>query len=176
MATTPTKRFVSVHTVLPALKSAINLHPMIVHFPIAFWVSATVMWSYSQIRGSSGAWLSGLWLHSAGAVTALAAVAAGYLGTSLMGHDSPGHGQVHVHRDIMLWATGLSLLVTGLAWRSTRARTWRRSLLSLSILQVVVMTLGADRGAALVYQLGVGVDAGGSSTPSSVGQSQRPHR
>jgi uncharacterized membrane protein len=160
-------------TLLPGLKSAINLHPMIVHFPIVFWVSATAMWSYSQIRASSGAWRSGLWLHTAGAVAALAAVAAGYLGTSLMGHDSPGHAQVHVHRDIMLWATGLSLLVTGLAWwRSHSARIGRLPLLLLSILQVGVMTIGADRGAVLVYQLGVGVDG----TPSSDSESHESHQ
>ncbi len=117
------------------------------------------MWCYSLVRSKDAGWNAGLWLHTAGALTALAAVAAGYLSTSIMGHDSPGHSSVHVHRDLMLWATGLSVGLTGLAWWRLRAgRRWRLGLLLLSLVQLVVMTLGADRGALLVYQMGVGVD------------------
>ncbi len=161
---------------LPGLKSAINLHPMLVHFPIAFWIAASAMWSYALFRDRAGAWRSGLWLHSAGVATAVAAVAAGYLGTSLMGHDAPGHGEVHVHRDIMLWATGVSALVTCLGWWELRGARIRRGwLFLLSIIQSVVMTVGADRGAVLVYQMGVGVEvetpaAHHSHSPSSESQ------
>ena len=35
---------------LPGLTSAPNLHPMVVHFPIAFWVAATGAWSWAVVR------------------------------------------------------------------------------------------------------------------------------
>ena len=146
-------------SLLSGLDSAVHLHPMLVHFPIAFWVAGCTMWCYSIVRSKDTAWNAGLWLHTAGALSALAAVSAGYLSTSIMGHDSPGHGSVHVHRDLMLWATGLSVVLTGLAWWRLRAGIrWRLGILLLSLVQAAVMTLGADRGAVLVYQMGVGVD------------------
>lgn len=35
---------------LPGLTSAPNLHPMVVHFPIAFWVAATGAWAWAVVR------------------------------------------------------------------------------------------------------------------------------
>lgn len=146
-------------SILPGLKSAVNLHPMMVHFPIAFWVAATMAWTFALWRRNDEVWKFGLWLHTAGALTALVAVGFGYLGTSIMGHDSPGHDLVHVHRDIMKIATILSLLLTALAWWRRRATgKWRIALVALATIQAVVMTIGSDRGAVLVYQNGVGVE------------------
>ncbi len=146
-------------SILPGLKSAVNLHPMVVHFPIAFWVAGTMAWTFALWRKNDEVWKFGLWLQTAGALTALVAVALGYLSTSIMGHDSPGHGLVHVHRDIMKVATILSVVLTTLAWwKRAAASTWRIVLVALATIQALVMTVGADRGAVLVYQNGVGVE------------------
>tara|TARA_R110002096_G_scaffold434832_1_gene658026 strand:+ start:893 stop:1372 length:480 start_codon:yes stop_codon:yes gene_type:complete len=150
---------------LPGLDSAVKLHPMLVHFPIAFWVAGCVVWCYAALFAKEASWNAGLLLYTAGALTALAAGMAGYLGTWIMGHDAPGHGAVHIHRDLMLWATGLSIVLTGLAWWRLRSgRRWRLGILLLSLIQIVVMAIGADRGAMLVYKMGVGVD---TSAPAS---------
>ena len=148
-------------SILPGLQSAVNLHPMVVHFPIAFWAAATVLWSLAVLKHSEELWKFGLWLHTAGALTGLLAVAFGYLGTSIMGHSAPGHDLVHVHRDIMKVATILSVLLTCAAWlrraSAKNSRTLQFIFLGSSVVQAITMTIGADRGAVLVYQNGTGV-------------------
>ena len=141
---------------LPGLSSAPNLHPGVVHFPIAFWVAATGAWLLAVARRRDDTWRFGLWLHLLGILGAAVAVAFGFWATEKMGHDSPGHDLVHVHRDIMLWATGLALLVTALGWWKRTAKL-RVPLTAMSVVLVSLLAIGADRGAELVFRYGMGV-------------------
>lgn len=142
----------------PGFAHAPNLHPMMVHFPIAFWVAATGAWLVAMFSSRDQSWRFGLWLHTLGVVAAAAAVGLGFWATEKMGHDSPGHDLVHVHRDLMLVAAGLALVVTALAWwRGDAGRRWRVGLTVGSAILLCVMTAGADRGAELVFRYGVGV-------------------
>ncbi len=144
---------------LPGLSSASNLHPLVVHFPIAFWVAATGAWWVSLLRKNDFAWRFGLWLHVLAAAGAIVAVVFGFLATDAMGHGGPAHDRVHVHRDFMLVATGVSVVLAGLAWWKREAdKPWRVGLSIGGLVLVAVMSLGADRGAELVYRYGVGVD------------------
>lgn len=145
-----------IEQLLRGLSSAPNLHPMVVHFPIAFWVAATGAWLLAVARKRDEAWRFGLWLHLLGLLGAAVAVAFGFWATEKMGHDSPGHELVHVHRDIMLWATGLALTVTALGWWKRTAKL-RAPLTALSVVLVGLLTVGADRGAELVFRYGMGV-------------------
>ncbi|QED26757.1 DUF2231 domain-containing protein [Microvenator marinus] len=153
---------------LPGLTSAPNLHPMVVHFPIAFWIAATGAWSLALARKRDDAWRFGRWLHLLGLLGAAVAVGFGFWATEEMGHDTPGHDLVHVHRDLMLVATGIALVVTALAWwRGDASRRWRVGLMVGSLLLLGVMTIGADRGAELVFRYGIGV--AGETPPHSDG-------
>lgn len=155
-------------TLLPGLTSAPNIHPMVVHFPIAFWVAGAAAWAVALFRADEDHWRFGLWLQTLGAAGAAMATVAGLLASESLGHDTPGHDLVHIHRDIMLGATAVSIGLTGLAWWKRGAgRAWQTGLSVAAVALVVVMSLGADRGAYLVYRHGVGVARG--STP------QAPH-
>ncbi len=152
---------------LPGLTFAPNMHPLVVHFPIAFWVAATLAWFFAVLRRKDDAWRFGLWLHLFALVGAAVAVALGYWATESMGHDSPGHDLVHVHRDFMLVASAMAVLVTGGAWwKRDAGRGWRLGFALASAVLLTVMTLGADRGAELVYRYGVGVSR---ETPAGSG-------
>lgn len=140
----------------PGLASAPNLHPMVVHFSIAFWVAAAGAWLVGLVRKNDTLWRFGLWLHSMALVGAAVAIGFGFWATSSMGHDSPGHGLVHVHRDLMLWTTALAAVVTGLGWWR-RSAGYRRTLVALSLVLMGLLSVGADRGAALVFRYGMGV-------------------
>ena len=160
---------------LPGLTSAPNLHPMVVHFPIAFWVAATGAWSLALARKRDDAWRFGRWLHLLGLLGAAVAVGFGFWATEEMGHDTPGHDLVHVHRDLMLVAAGMALVVTALAWwRGDASRRWRVGLMVGSLVLLGVMTIGADRGAELVFRYGIGV--AGEAPPHSDGPSSRMSR
>lgn len=151
----PTERMI-VEELFPGLTSAPNLHPMVVHFPIAFWLAAAGAWVVGLLRKNDVAWRFGLWLHTMGLASAAVAIAFGYWATSETGHDAPGHDLVHVHRDLMLWTTAVAVVVTGLGWWKRSAR-FRSPLVLLSLVLVGFLSFGADRGAALVFQYGMGV-------------------
>lgn len=153
---------------LPGLTSAPNLHPMVVHFPIAFWVAATGAWSWAVVRKHDDAWRFGRWLHLLGILGAVVAVGFGFWATEKTGHDTPGHDLVHVHRDLMLVASGVALAITALAWwRRDATRPWRVGLTLGSLVLLGLMTIGADRGAELVFRYGIGV--AGEAPPHSDG-------
>ncbi|MED5369772.1 MAG: DUF2231 domain-containing protein [Myxococcota bacterium] len=153
---------------LPGLTSAPNLHPMVVHFPIAFWVAATGAWSWAVVRKHDDAWRVGRWLHLLGMLGAVVAVGFGFWATEKMGHDTPGHDLVHVHRDLMLVVSGIALVITALAWwRRDATRPWRVGLTLGSLVLLGLMTIGADRGAELVFRYGIGV--AGEAPPHSDG-------
>ena len=72
-------------SLLPGLDAAPNLHPMMVHFPIAFWIAATGAWCLALLRKDDDAWRFGLWLHVLGALGGVVAAACGFWGASQMG-------------------------------------------------------------------------------------------
>lgn len=146
-------------SLLPGLSFAQNVHPIFVHFPVAFWSLAVPLLAFGLFRDHEDAWTFGRWLVYAGALSALIAVTTGYIATDKMGHDSPGHGLVHVHRDFMIATAVLGLVAAGLAFafRNATDRARRGAVLAAMSVCALVMTLGADRGAELVYRYGVGV-------------------
>lgn len=145
-------------SIFPGLTHAPNLHPLVVHFPIVFWVTAAIAWAFATFHENERVWQFGRWLHVSGASAAVIATAVGFWVTDRMGHDSPGHDLIHVHRDLMLVATTLSILIAALGWwRRGPDKKWRIGLTTASLILVSVMTLGADRGAELVFRYGIGV-------------------
>ncbi|CAL1239395.1 DUF2231 domain-containing protein [Candidatus Methylocalor cossyra] len=138
-----------------------NVHPMIVHFPIAF-LSAFLLLEVLGLLARSGALrqaASGM-LYL-GALGAVAAVAAG-----LIAADTVPHGET-VHR-LMEWHERLGLTVAFLSvvlalWRAlSRARlSIMAEALHLFLAGIIVTCLlfGADLGGLMVYQYGVGVQS-----------------
>lgn len=163
----PNWRRKTMSELFPGLTMAPNIHPLIVHFPIALWSAALFFSVVGALRAHEDLFRTGRWLVYLGTLGAAAALATGYWATEKMGHDAPGHDLVHVHRDFMLIASGLGLLTTGLFfWLRTRTRgTGRWVCVAALALTVAVMTLGADRGAALVYVHGVGVAVDAAPPP-----------
>lgn len=93
-----------------------NLHPVLVHFPIALIsVSAFFHLVMLVVRSKSCAILAHttLWL---GALAALPAVLAGWQAFNSVNHDAAGHAAMLTHR---AWALAtLALLAAWDAWRN----------------------------------------------------------
>lgn len=136
-----------------------NIHPLLVHFPIALLISFLAVEAWGMLFKQPGArqLASGLlYLGAAGAVVTAA--------TGLIAAESVPHGAV-VH-DLMEWHMRAGLTVATLSvalavWRaiggipvSAMARTLS---LLLMVILAVVLVLGADLGGMMVYQHGVGV-------------------
>ncbi len=136
------------------------LHPLFVHFPIVLWLAALVVLALSLSASEQARWRAGCWLLHAGGIAALAAVGSGLWAAELLGHDSPGHDLVHVHRNTMLVAAGLGLLSSAVALvrRREPTKAVKVGVVGLLAITVIVTMVGADRGAELVYRYGVGVE------------------
>lgn len=136
-----------------------NVHPMVVHFPIAFIVAFFLL----EIAGVAmrrqvwRQWASGM-LYC-GAIGAVLAVAAGWVA-----EDRVPHGAV-VH-EIMEWHERLGItvavLTVGMAiWRAVAKESLAGMAQALHFflagLIVTCLVFGTDLGGLMVYQYGVGV-------------------
>lgn len=155
----------------PAMFTLPNLHPLFVHFPIAFWLLALVLACVGVWRAQSSSFRFAGWLLHVGTMSGAVAVVSGYLAAAPMDHEAPGHEIVHVHRNLMLAAAAASL-VASVAWLALRKNACvRNRLMQLGCVGAVVAlaSLGADRGALLVYRHGVGVSAEPSDSAAEHG-------
>jgi uncharacterized membrane protein len=137
-----------------------NPHPLIVHFPIAFLTSSSVVYVAAAIgRRDQWAWLA-FWLLAFGALGATAAVWTGLRADdSVMVAPSVREHILDAHKRLMLVAWGLSLL--SLVWAVVRRPLPRRGGLAFLLLLLVmsgVLARGADYGGWMVF----GYNAGGS--------------
>lgn len=138
---------------LPGLAGAPNVHPMVVHFPIVFLLTSLLFVGLSWFRRSDFFLRAAQWLFWLGLVALLAAVLTGFLAVG-----GWGDGHVTVHRNLMLITALLAFGLFGLLrWMADRRRLYRIVLTAGLILVTLVMTLGADRGAWLVFVEGAGV-------------------
>jgi len=144
---------------LPGLDGALNIHPLVVHFPVVLLPLACFLYFLSWKSPNSWVTPAARWALWSGTVSAAVAILAGYLAADGLGHDKPGHDLVHEHRNIMLWVGGLALTLSILV----RVFAGKNSVMSRWILAVGhvaltgILIFGSDRGAALVYRYGFGV-------------------
>jgi uncharacterized membrane protein len=141
------------NTLLPGLTGAPNIHPMLVHFPIVF------LWTSLLFVGASWFWKPEEFLAMAKWMFWLGLVALPITaGTGFWAIGGWGGGHVTIHRNVMLITTGLAFLLFGiLRWLADRQRLYRIVMTVGLIIVVTFMTLGADRGAWLVFVEGSGV-------------------
>jgi len=147
-----------VEYMFPGFHAALNVHPMFVHFPIALWLTALLLWLLAVVTGRDDMFAAGRWLVYLGALGAAASVATGFVATAKMGHSTPGHDLVHTHRNIMVTAAGLGLVVAvaTAVLRHNAAAGVQRLLLAGLLVTNLVLVVGADRGSLLVFGYGVG--------------------
>jgi uncharacterized membrane protein len=144
---------------LPGLRAILNIHPMFVHFPIALWLAALLFEALAVTFGSEE------W-HRTAARTLYFGTLAGIVTivTGLEAEKSipPGPAMiiVGIHETLMILTTSVAvgLCLFALAFRKNFTAVFRKYLLAGLIVMAILMTLGADRGAQLVYQYGAAVD------------------
>jgi uncharacterized membrane protein len=156
-------------SIFPGMANSPNVHPLFVHFPVALWLVAAGAWVLWLFRPSDSLWSFGRWALRIGLVGAAAAICSGYAATNAMGHDSPGHGLVHGHRDWMLWTSGFALL-TAIVDHAFRRRVdvlARGLLVGMGVITAGLLSVGADRGGELVFRYSIGT--AGEALPATDG-------
>ena len=144
---------------LQGLRQVFNVHPVFVHFPIALFPSALLLYGLGIVlnwRAASVAGRSCLYLATAGTVLAVA--------TGLAAQDIPHNERIHhlmmTHRTFGLVIAPLALLLAGWSFwhKAQRPNLAYGFLLGLAVVTGLV-TQTADIGARMVFVEGAGVKA-----------------
>jgi uncharacterized membrane protein len=147
--------------ILPGTASLQNLHPLVVHFPIAFLYGAALLYAIAWISASESTQWTALWILVLGAIGIATSLATGlYANNSVMVSESVRDNVLRHHMHLMIAASVLTGILTlwALAARPMPARG-RLLFLTGMLALIVLIAAGADRGGTLVYAY----NAGGSA-------------
>jgi uncharacterized membrane protein len=149
--------------VFPGVQHLQNIHPVLVHFPIALLSAAALMyWLGFLARRESWLW-TGLWTLVLGALGAAAAVGSGlYAEPGVMLAPSVKTALLAYHKRIMI---AVLILSAALALWAVAARPMptrgRGVFLATLVVVVALIAKGADYGGRMVYDYNAGGNACG---------------
>ena len=148
-------------TLLPGVQHLQNIHPLVVHFPIAFLVGAALFYFLGWIFRNNTLTTAGFLLLILGTLSAGAAVGTGlYAEDGVMVSRSVWEQLLEVHEKFMLVALGLSIVLSAWAFIARPfPKKGRLLFLLLFLVLLGIMSVGADYGARMVYDY----NAGGSA-------------
>jgi uncharacterized membrane protein len=142
----------------PGAQHLQNIHPLVVHFPIALLFAATLIyWLGFLARRESWQW-SGLWTLVLGALGAAAAAATGlYAAPGVMLAPSVKTVLLTYHKRMMIAVAILSAMLAlwAIAARPMPARG-RGAFLAMLVLVAALIAKGADYGGRMVYDYNAG--------------------
>jgi uncharacterized membrane protein len=146
-------------SILPGISGMENIHPLLVHFPIAF-LSAFFAVDLIATIAKKPQWRNAAsWFLYFGALSAIFTVIAGFNAAETVAHGEDVHEIMQHHEHIGLSILSLSLGLS--AWRLKSGALitgWTNSFfLALSGLLFGLIVQGADLGGLMVYQYGVAV-------------------
>lgn len=147
--------------VLPGISAMANIHPMVVHFPIALLLLFFIVDFLGSIFSANNLRQFASGLLYLGTVSAGLAVAAGLIAESSVEHGENVHLILQRHEFFGLAILSLSLVLS--IWRLVSGGVISGFsnfifLLIASVLSVFIF-LGADLGGLMVYKHGVAVEA-----------------
>jgi uncharacterized membrane protein len=147
--------------IMPGVANMDNIHPLLVHFPIAF-LSAFFAVDLLGTLAKKAQWRSvASCLLYLGTVAAVFTVLAGFNAASTVAHGQNVHAIMENHEHFGVSVLSLAALLS--AWRLKSHGLIQGGtnvlFLILSTLLVLIMSLGADLGGLMVYHYGVAVDA-----------------
>lgn len=146
--------------IMPGVSGLANIHPLLVHFPIAF-LSAFFVVDVAGTLARKPQWRSvASWFLYFGTVAAVFTVTSGFIAAATLEHEDNVHAIMMYHEYFGVTVLCLALLLS--VWRVTSggvkgvgANTF---FLMLSGLLCVFMALGTDLGGLMVYKYGVAVE------------------
>lgn len=137
-----------------------NLHPLLVHFPVALITISAVFHIIATVtRNKPCAVLAhtSLWL---GALLALPTVLLGWQAFNSVNHDEAGHAAMLVHRAWALSTLAVLVLLAGWdAWRNKVESMPRWWFTGAAVGAWIMVGVTAWHGGELVYRHGLGVMA-----------------
>ncbi len=148
-------------TLLPGVQHLQNVHPLVVHIPIAFLVGAALFYVIAWVLSNDTLATTAFFILMIGVFSAAAAVGTGlYAEDGVMVSVSVREHLLEHHEYFMLATLGVSLALAIWALISRPfPKRGRPIFLLLFLALLVILTLGADYGARMVYDYNAGGDA-----------------
>jgi len=143
--------------VLPGISEMMNIHPMIVHFPIALLNAFVLMELLAYLFKKEEMKNAATWMLYLGTLGAAATVTAGFFAASSVPHNEETHAIMtrHMYLGITVFLLSLSLSI----WRLTGKKKSAPASLAIGFIMITIMAFGADLGGLMVYKYGVAVKA-----------------
>jgi uncharacterized membrane protein len=143
---------------LPGMQHLQNIHPIMVHFPIAFLTGAALFYALAWIARHDKLAFAAFLLLILGTLSAGAAVGTGlYAEEGVMVSQSVREHLLDHHEDLMLTMTSMSVVLSIWAlWKRPFPEKGRPFFVLLLLAMLVVMSVGADYGARMVYDYNAG--------------------
>ncbi len=151
---------------LPGAQHLQNIHPLVIHFPIAFLMGAALFYFLAWVFKKEHLAVTAFSLLILGALSIAVATAAGlYAEQGVMLHLSVREKLLLPHKYFMIATSGLCFILTvwALIQRPFPVKG-RIVFLILFLLMVATMTFGADFGGRMVYDY----NAGGNACPQPI--------
>ncbi|OGP72912.1 MAG: hypothetical protein A2V86_09205 [Deltaproteobacteria bacterium RBG_16_49_23] len=146
---------------LPGVRHLQNIHPLVIHFPIAFWVGAALFYGLALGLRSDPMARTAFSLLILGTISAVVAVATGlYGGEGVMIARSVREHLLEPHKKVMISTLGISIILA--AWAAVSRpfpNKGRAVFLFILLLLLGIMMVGADYGARMVYDYNAGGNA-----------------
>jgi uncharacterized membrane protein len=129
-------------------------HPMLVHFPIAFYIGALGLDVLSRIGRFPAAPLAATWLILGSLAGFVGAALTGLAERSTMRHES--RVRTLATRHMLLQYTAVAIFVADFAIRWSHRHDVQASYLwiALDLIGVLVMTVASDIGGQMVFKIG----------------------
>jgi uncharacterized membrane protein len=155
-----------IERLLPGAGRLQNIHPLFVHFPIAFLYGAAFIYFIALIRSSESLQFTGLSMLVLGAIAAMASVATGlYAEPGVMISQSVRQELLDHHKHLMIAASALTLVLTAWALVARPMPVRCRYLFIAGLLALLILiAIGGDLGGELVYDY----NAGGNACPQPI--------
>ncbi|MDP1665703.1 MAG: DUF2231 domain-containing protein [Methylobacter sp.] len=148
-------------TLMPGISSMDNIHPLLVHFPIAFLSTFFVLDVVGTLAKKQNWRNVAGWLLYFGTIAAVFTVVAGFIAAGSVAHGEDVHEIMERHEHFGVSVLSLAVLLS--AWRLKSSGIIQGGansfFLILAALLCVLMMLGADLGGLMVYKYGVAVEA-----------------
>jgi uncharacterized membrane protein len=146
---------------LPGAQHLQNIHPLLVHFPIASLAGAALLYALAWISRSDRLAFAAFVVLIVGTLSAGAAVGTGlYAEDGVMVSRSVREHLLDHHEDLMLTTLGLSVVLS--IWALLKKpfpKKGRPVFILLLLVMLGVMSVGADYGARMVYDYNAGGNA-----------------
>ena len=136
-----------------------NVHPMLVHLPIAILLVAYIFDQLSTILKKEELERVGWWTQLAGAVGLAATVVSGLLAEASIVIPEAAHEYLEIHEQLAFVAAGtfVTLFLWRISCKTKLPSRYRVVYLGLFAGGVIVIWIGAWFGGEMVYRYGVGV-------------------